>query len=146
MQLAKGKQQVSSSSMSCLSKYLEIDYLSYLSHDEIKVFDIMKWWKSHESTFPMLSKMTCDLLTPSMSTGASESAFSIVENMIGDRRTNLTPEMFEALTCLKDWEEGHIGLQSWVDDCKHDISSVWISIKTKMLKRLMKMKNKEYEN
>ena len=88
-------QQVGSSSMSDLSKYLEIDYLSYLSHDEIKVFDIMKWWKYHESTFPMLSKMTCDLLTPSMSTVASESAFSIVANMIRDRRTNLTPE------CLK---------------------------------------------
>ena len=54
--------------------------------------------------------------------------------------------MLEALTCLKDWEEGHIGLQSWIDDCRHDILSVWISIKTKMLKRLMKMKNKEYEN
>ena len=35
MQLAKGKQQVGSSSMSYLSKYLEIDYLSYLS-DELK--------------------------------------------------------------------------------------------------------------
>ena len=100
MQLAKGKQQVGSSSMSDLLKYLDTDYLSYLSHDEIKFFDIMKWWKSYESTFPVLSKMTRDFLTPSVSTVASEYAFSIATNMIGDRRTSLTPEMLEALTCL----------------------------------------------
>ena len=63
MQLAKGKKQVGSSSMYVLLKYLDTDYLSYLSHDEIKNFDIMKWWKSHEFTFPVLFKMARDLLT-----------------------------------------------------------------------------------
>ena len=63
MQLAKGKKQVGSSSISDLLKYLDTDYLSYLSHDEIKNFDIMKWWKSHEFTFPVLFKMARDLLT-----------------------------------------------------------------------------------
>ena len=121
MRLAKGKQQVSSSSMFDLSKYLDTDYLSYLSHDEINFFDIMKWWKSHEPTFSVLSKMAHDLLTPSMSTVASKSAFYITANMIGNKRTSLTPEMLEALMCLKDWEEGHIGLQSWVDDCRREL-------------------------
>ena len=104
MQLAKGKQQVGSSSNDLL-KYLDTNYLSYLSHDEIKNFDIMKWWKSHESTFPMLSKMARDLLISSVSIVTSKSAFSVTINMIGDRRTSLTPEMLEALTCLKDWEK-----------------------------------------
>ena len=63
--------------------------------------------------------MACDLLTPPMSTVVLESTFSIAANMIGDRRTSLTPEMLEALTCLKDWEEEHMRLQSWVDDCRH---------------------------
>ena len=53
--------------MSDLLKYLDTDYLSYLSHDEIKNFDIMKWWKSHESTFPVLSKMARDLLSLDLS-------------------------------------------------------------------------------
>ena len=66
----------------------------------------MKWWKSYESTFPVLSKMTRDLLTPPVSTITSKSAFSIVANIIGDRRTTLVVEMLEALTCLKDWEDG----------------------------------------
>ena len=54
--------------------------------------------------------MARDLLTPPVSTVASEYAFSIAVNMIGDRRTNHTPEMLEAFMCLKDWEEGHMGL------------------------------------
>ena len=56
--------------------------------------------------FSVLSKMTRDLLTPLVSTVASESAFSIIANIIGDMRTTLTIEMLEALTCLKDWEDG----------------------------------------
>ena len=50
--------------------------------------------------------MTCDLLIPPMSTVASKSSFSIATNIIGDKRTTLTAKMLEALTCLKDWEDG----------------------------------------
>ena len=57
----------------------------------------MKRWKSHESTFPMLSKMACNLLTPPMSTIALKSTFSIAANIIEDRRTRLAPKMFEGL-------------------------------------------------
>ena len=57
MQLAKGKRQVGPSSRCDLSKYLDTDYRSYLSPNEVKNIDIMKWWKSHEFTFPVLSKM-----------------------------------------------------------------------------------------
>ena len=120
-------QLVSSSSMFDLSKYLDIDYLSYLSHDEIKNFDIMKLWKSHESTFLVLYKMTRDQLNPPMSTVASKFAFSTAANMIEDKRTSLTLEMLEALTCLKGWEEGHMGLQSWVDDCRHELERLDIN-------------------
>ena len=84
IQLAKGKQQVGPSSRCDLLKYLDTDYCSYLSLDEVQNFDIMKWWKSHKSTFPILSKMTRDLLTPSVYTVASVSSFSIAANIIGD--------------------------------------------------------------
>ena len=72
-------------------------------------------------------KMTCDQLTPPMSTVASEFAFSTAANMFEVRRTSLTLEMLEALTCLKDWEEGHMGLQSWVDDCRHELERLDIN-------------------
>ena len=102
MQLVKGKRKIGPSSRSNLSKYLDTYYCSYLSRNEIQIFNILKWWKSHESTFPMLSKMTCDLLTPSMSTVASGSIFSIAANIFGERRTRLSDGMLEVLTCLKD--------------------------------------------
>ena len=47
--------------------------------------------------------------------------------MIGDRRTRLTPKMLEVLTCFKDWEEGHIGLQSRVDDYRHELERLDIN-------------------
>ena len=78
----------------------------------------MKWWKSYESIFPTLSKMTHDLLTPLVSTVALQYSFSIAANIIGDRRITLTTNMLEALTCLKDWEDGHIGLQTLEDELK----------------------------
>ena len=65
--------------------------------------------------------MACDLLAPLVSTIALKSVFSIAENMIKDRRISFTPDMFEALTCLKDWQEGHMGLQSWVDNYRHEL-------------------------
>ena len=63
IQLAKGKRQVGSSSRCDISKYLDIDYCSYLSPNEVKKFDIMNWWKSNEFTLPVVSKMARDLLT-----------------------------------------------------------------------------------
>ena len=75
MQLSKEKRQVGLSSRCDLSKYLDTNYCSYLSPNEVKNFDIVNWWKSHESTFPVLSKMARDLLTPPMSIVALKSTF-----------------------------------------------------------------------
>ncbi|GMN46064.1 hypothetical protein TIFTF001_015260 [Ficus carica] len=46
----------------------------------------------------------------------SESAFSTAGGIIEDRRTSLTPEMVEVLTCLKDWEHADKRLQYAVED------------------------------
>ena len=63
-----------------LSKYLNIDYSSYLTPNKIQNYDILKWWKSHESTFLVLSKMTHDLLTPLVFIVVLKSNFSIATN------------------------------------------------------------------
>ena len=55
--------------------------------------------------------MACDLLTLPISTVALESTFSITANILGERRTKLSDEMLEVLTCLKDWEYAHFRLQ-----------------------------------
>ena len=84
----------------------------------------MKWWKSHEFTFPVLSKMARDLLTLSVSTVSLQYIFSIVANIIGDKRTTLTTEMLETLICLKDWEDGCIRLQTLEDELKKNLKKL----------------------
>ena len=32
--------------------------------------------------------------------------------------------MLEALTCLKDWEDGSIGLQTLEDECKENVEKL----------------------
>ena len=64
----------------------------------------------------MLSRLARDILTIPVSTVSSESAFSTAERIIEDRRTSLTPEMVEVLTCLKDWEHADKRMQYTVED------------------------------
>ena len=60
--------------------------------------------------------MARGLLTPPVSTIESEFAFSIVANILGERRTRLSDEMLKALTCLKDRKDAHFRLQKEEDE------------------------------
>ena len=60
--------------------------------------------------------MPRDLLTPPVSTVASESTFSNAANILGERRTRLSDEMIEVLTCLRDWEDARFRLQKVEDE------------------------------
>ena len=68
--------------------------------------------------------MAHDLLTSSVSTVASKSSFSIDANIIGNRRTTLTTKMLEVLVCLKEWEDGHMRLQTLEDKLKEDLDKL----------------------
>ena len=60
--------------------------------------------------------MARNLLTPSVSTVASKSTFSIAENILRERRKRLSDEMLEVLTCLKDLEDACFRLQKKEDE------------------------------
>lgn len=98
----------STTSRSELNKYLENDYLTSA---DLQTFDILAWWKKNETTFPVLSIMARDLLTPPASSVASESAFSAGKRILNDKRTRLAPEILDCLSCLKDWEDARLDLQ-----------------------------------
>jgi hypothetical protein len=66
-------------------------------------FDILAWWKINAKKFPILSSMARDFLAIPLSTIASELAFSCGGRILGDTRSSLNPEMFQALVCAKDW-------------------------------------------
>ncbi|KAF7119478.1 hypothetical protein RHSIM_Rhsim13G0108900 [Rhododendron simsii] len=108
--LISGLGRSETSSQSELSQYLEINLLS---KDELQSFsfDILAWWKKNERTFPILSIMARDLLTPPVSSVASESAFSAGNRVLDERRSRLAPDILDCLICLKDWEDARLGIQ-----------------------------------
>ena len=74
MQLSDDEEDTFARSKSQLENYLDIPKLDLISHQDL---DILKWWKDHSVWFPILANMACDLLSISITTVASESAFSI---------------------------------------------------------------------
>jgi hypothetical protein len=66
-------------------------------------FDILAWWKNQTNEYPVLSKITHDLLVVQVSTVASEAAFSAGGRVVDPFRSRLEPEMVEAFICMKDW-------------------------------------------
>ncbi|CAD6256622.1 unnamed protein product [Miscanthus lutarioriparius] len=95
----------------------EIDtYLEEPLEGDNDDFDILTWWKSRSDKFPVLSTMVPDFLAIPLSTVSSESAFSLGERILGERRSSLMPEMLKALVCAKDWlfktaEDQHLELE-----------------------------------
>ncbi|KAL2480724.1 Zinc finger BED domain-containing protein DAYSLEEPER [Abeliophyllum distichum] len=82
--------------------------------DERNNFDILRWWRQNERQYPIVSVIARDLLTPLVSTVASESAFSTGGRMLTDMRSRLKPDILESLMCLKDWEDAELRIQDKV--------------------------------
>ncbi|KAF7139308.1 hypothetical protein RHSIM_Rhsim07G0152900 [Rhododendron simsii] len=106
--LISGPGSSETSSRSELTQYLEINLVT---NEEFQSFDILAWWKKTEKTFPILSTMARDLLTPPVSSVASESAFSAGNRVLDERRSRLAPDILDCLICLKDWEDARLGIQ-----------------------------------
>ncbi|KAL2461847.1 BED zinc finger [Abeliophyllum distichum] len=129
----QGQQLVDSSSSSFLPhsydtpvelvRYYAHDVLSMLDDEERKNFDIFKWWRQHQRSYPILSKIARDLLTPPISTVASDAAFSIAsdaafsisDRILSDIRSRLKVDILESLLCLKDWDDAELRIQDKVD-------------------------------
>jgi hypothetical protein len=65
-------------------------------------FDALIWWKDHKRECPILSQIARDVLVVQISTIASDSSFSVGGGVIDPYRSQLDPEMVEALICTKD--------------------------------------------
>jgi hypothetical protein len=100
-----------------LNHYLEQDLYT---HDPMladnNTVNLLAWWKDKERFFPVLSHFARDVLLVPVSTVSSEATFSMVGRIIEERRSSLTPEMVEAITCLKDWERANAGTQHQLED------------------------------
>ncbi|KAJ1689093.1 hypothetical protein LUZ63_013248 [Rhynchospora breviuscula] len=66
-------------------------------------FDILAWWKMNAAKYPILARLTRDILVVPISTVASESTFSTAGRILSPIRSNLNDESLEALICAQDW-------------------------------------------
>ena len=68
----------------------KLDY--YLEEDNLPVtqeFDILSWWKTNELKFPTLQAIARDVLAISITTVASEFAFSTCSQILTFHRSRL---------------------------------------------------------
>ncbi|KAJ1696450.1 hypothetical protein LUZ63_004962 [Rhynchospora breviuscula] len=66
-------------------------------------FDILAWWKLKVHKYPIMAKMTRDILAAPISTIASESTFSNAGRTLSPVRSSLSDESLQALICAQDW-------------------------------------------
>ncbi|XP_038984879.1 zinc finger BED domain-containing protein RICESLEEPER 1-like [Phoenix dactylifera] len=117
--------QFRSQSSSKRSKRSELD--SYLDDDvlpdlENKEFDILAWWKSNATVYPILSRIARDVLAIPVSTVSSESAFSTGGRVVDQYRSSLSPSTVKALVCTQDW------LREQYDEVANCSSSVTLNV------------------
>ena len=72
----------------------------------------------------MLSHMARDLLTPSVSTVASVSAFSAGDRVLDEKMSRLSSDMLDCIMCLKDWEDAQYRMQRQMDDIVQDFENL----------------------
>ena len=84
------------------TRYIGTDFISCIPAEQQVDFDVLAFWKSKETMFPVLSKMARDLFSVQATSVASESAFSTSGRVLSNRRTRLTPASLEMCICLKD--------------------------------------------
>lgn len=53
-------------------------------------FDVFNWWYLHRSQFPMLYKLSCKILATPGSSAPSERVFSIVRQLLSEKRTKIS--------------------------------------------------------
>ena len=97
------REQASSITSGGLSEFQRYLNQPLLEIDEEGSFDLLGWWKTNQSKYPILSIMAREILSIPVSTVASEASFSAGGRVVSDKRCGLSPETVEALVCLKDW-------------------------------------------
>ncbi|RZC73706.1 hypothetical protein C5167_049191 [Papaver somniferum] len=73
-------------------------------------FEILGWWRTNSTRYPVLSHMARDILAIPVSSVASESAFSTGRRVIDSYRSSLLPKTVEALICTQSWLQTPVDL------------------------------------
>ena len=105
------------------------EFFSY-SYELNDDFDILTWWKNHESQFPILAKIAKDVFVVPASTIASESAFSAGRRVLDEKRSSLAPDVVKICVCKKDWDQAEKRQQGLKEDDSDGEDDVWMTMDT----------------
>ena len=94
-----------------INRYLSVETIPFEDNED---FDILEWWKKQQIKYIVLSFIARDVLTVSISTTASEAAFSASGRVDSKKRCNLSLEAIKAIVCLKDWNLADRRLHDYV--------------------------------
>lgn len=91
-------------------------------------FDVLKYWQSQISTFPVLCRMAKDILAIPITSVASESSFSMGGRVLTKYRSSLLPKNVEAFVTTQNWMYGYLKTEEELKDCldKSDSSEVTV--------------------
>ncbi|XP_031266915.1 zinc finger BED domain-containing protein RICESLEEPER 2-like [Pistacia vera] len=82
----------------------------YKCQVDYEAFDALKWWQANSLKYPVLCKVAHDILIVPISTVASEATFSAGSRVIDNYRSQLSPDIVQALLCRGDWCCNLLGL------------------------------------
>ncbi|CAG9834456.1 unnamed protein product [Diabrotica balteata] len=99
--------ECSSTSSGSYHKGLVIDELEeYLSKPRTASSeDILEWWRTHETEYPTLSKMACDVLLIPATSVLVERLFSKASLVIRKHRNRSSDELARWLLCINSWSK-----------------------------------------
>ena len=66
-------------------------------------FDILNWWRVNAPKFPVLARISRDVLAIPITTVPSESVFSTGGRVLDSFRSSLAPKTVEGLICAQNW-------------------------------------------
>ena len=77
-----------------------------IDDEESEDFDVLKYWKTNEKKFPMLSIMARDVFSIPITTMASKSAFSKGGCVLSKYRSFILPNDVQMFICTQNWLHG----------------------------------------
>jgi hypothetical protein len=119
---SQGQLDLVGSSTSSLDDALHFEFLGFKAHQNLldskseverylmedvepkdPNFDILNWWRVNAPKFPLLARISRDVLAIPITTVPSESVFSTGGRVLDSFRSSLAPKTAEGLICAQNW-------------------------------------------
>jgi hypothetical protein len=80
-------------------------YENYINLPPRSCENSITWWAAYRDEYPCLSKMAFNLFSVLMMSAGCEKTFSVIKNLITERRNELKEDIIEACTLLRHWHK-----------------------------------------